>query len=310
MVATTTLRPSSLWSKILTEPRALPLDKILGALLVCALGALGWSVPQSLTYDDLVDENLELKARLRQLDGDLSEVERILLRLRLYDAQLQSLSAPQGDHGPLTEEQMANQSLPRPQSDGAPMEPIFDEDWDAVRGETGLRPAEAWADAVQSRAASFLSLFEQTEPNLSRLVADLEELRALEAALPAEWPATGTLTSGFGWRRNPMGGGWKFHSGLDISNRRGTPIYAPAPGKVIRAYYNSGYGRMVELDHGFGITTVYAHCTFLRVKEGQLVQAGDLLGAIGTTGRSTGPHLHFEVRLDGHAVDPLDYLSR
>ena len=306
----TTSPPSSLWSKILAESRALPLDKILGVLLVCALGVLGWSVPRSLTYDDLVEENLDLKARLRQLDSDLSEVERILLRLRLYDAQLQSLATPQGDHGPLTEEQMANEGLPTPHSDGAPMEPIFDDDWDAVRGETGLRPAEAWADAVQSRAASFLSLFEQTEPNLSRLVADLEELRALEAALPAEWPATGTLTSGFGWRRNPMGGGWKFHSGLDISNRRGTPIYAPAPGKVIRAYYNSGYGRMVEVDHGFGITTVYAHCTILRVKEGQLVQSGDLLGTIGTTGRSTGPHLHFEVRLDGHAVDPLDYLSR
>ncbi len=283
---------------------------MLGVLLICALGVLGWSLPRSLTYDVLLEENLALKARLRQLDGDLSEVERILLRLRLYDAQLQSLAGPQGDHGPLPAEQLSNDGLPTPLSDGEPMEPIFDEDWDAVREATGLRPAEAWADAVQSRADSFLSLFERTEPKLSRLVADLEELRALEAALPAEWPATGTLTSGFGWRRNPMGGGWKFHSGLDVSNRRGTPIYAPAPGKVIRAYYNSGYGRMVELDHGFGITTVYAHCTVLRVKEGQMVQTGDLLGTIGTTGRSTGPHLHFEVRLDGHAVDPLDYLSR
>ena len=223
--------------------------------------------------------------------------------------------APKGDHGPVVDgadwEPGEGTEIPPEAFWGEPMEPISDPDWEVVRSETGLRPAEAWADAVQGRATAFLDLFERAEPDLSRLVTDMEELNALEAAMPRLWPAAGFVTSTFGWRHNPMGGrGWDHHSGLDISNRPGTPIRAPAPGVVQRAWFNSGYGNMVELDHGFGITTVYAHLTRYRVREGDRVEAGQLLGTMGTTGRSTGPHLHFEVRIDGHAVDPLDYLRR
>lgn len=269
--------------------------------LLSMLVALGWALPRAIEYDALLEENLALKARLREVDHTLSESERILLRLRLYDAQLRSLSDPKGPHGPTR--------APTPVASGEPMEPIHDSDWDAIQEAVGVRPAEVWADAVNDRAAQFLALFERAEPNLSGGLADMEELRALEASLPEIWPAIGDVTSDFGWRRDPLRGGWDFHSGLDISNRRGTPIRAPAPGRVVRAFYNSGYGRMVEIDHGFGITTVYAHCHVLRVKKGDQVQTGDLIATLGSTGRSTGPHLHFEVRLDGHAVNPLDYIG-
>lgn len=272
-----------------------------GAAGILALVCLGWALPRALEYDALLEENLALKARLREVDHTLSESERILLRLRLYDAQLRSLSDPKGPHGPTR--------VPGPVASGEPMEPIHDPDWTVIQADMGMRPAEAWADAVNDRATELLVLFERAEPNLSGGLADMEELRALEASLPEIWPAVGDVTSDFGWRRDPLRGGWDFHSGLDISNRRGTPIRAPAPGRVVRAFYNSGYGRMIEIDHGFGITSVYAHCHVLRVKKGDQVETGDLIATLGSTGRSTGPHLHFEVRLDGHAVNPLDYIG-
>jgi len=280
------------------------------AVLLC-LALLGWSVPRSLAYDDLLRENLALKARLREVDHKLSEVDRILLRLRVYDAQLRSLAEPTGDHGPVPSLPGGGRPALAGMADGEPMEPIHDADWHQVREAAGLRPAEAWANAVKERAEGLLAAFESTELDLNRLAGDLEELRALEAALPRVWPAEGRITSGFGWRHNPLGGrGWDHHSGLDISNRPGVPIRAPSPGRVVRAWYNSGYGRMVEIDHGFGVTTVYAHCARLLVKDGQEVETGDLIATLGSTGRSTGPHLHFEVRIDGHAVDPLNYLGR
>jgi murein DD-endopeptidase MepM/ murein hydrolase activator NlpD len=190
------------------------------------------------------------------------------------------------------------------------MEPIGDQDWSVIQLATGLRPAEAWANSVAARAQAFVTQFESAEPDLTRLAGNLEELRALQAALPSRWPASGDITSSFGWRHNPMGGrGWDHHSGVDVSNKTGTPIYAPAAGKIVRASYNAGYGRMIEIDHGFGITTIYGHCHRFRTREGVLVQQGDLIGLMGSTGRSTGPHLHYEVRIDGHAVDPVDYIQ-
>ena len=100
------------------------------------------------------------------------------------------------------------------------------------------------------------------------------------------------------------------HAGIDIAAPRGTPIYAVSPGVVDAARYNSGYGRIVVLDHGFGIKTRYAHNSSLLVSKGDLVEAGQLIATVGSTGQSTGPHLHFELLIDGKAVDPLDYLPR
>ena len=189
-----------------------------------------------------------------------------------------------------------------------PMEPFPEED--GVYSDEDLRPAAAWAEAVHARAETFLAMFERVEPNFNELVEDLEDLRALEAALPSTWPGRGKLTSGFGWRKNPFGKTWKFHAGIDIAGARGKPIYAAAPGVVVKAQYTDGYGRLVEIDHGYGISTFYAHCHALLVRKGAIVREGQQIATIGSTGRSTGPHLHFEVRLDGNPVDPMTYLPR
>ena len=125
---------------------------------------------------------------------------------------------------------------------------------------------------------------------------------------PSIWPVKGFLTSGFGWRRSPFSGGGKMHKGLDISNRIGTPVWAPARGAVTFAGADGAYGICIMIDHGNNIVTRYAHLSRAVVREGQYVQRGDVIGAVGNTGRSTGPHLHYEVIVGGVPVNPMRYI--
>jgi murein DD-endopeptidase MepM/ murein hydrolase activator NlpD len=122
------------------------------------------------------------------------------------------------------------------------------------------------------------------------------------------WPVSGTITSPFGYRRNPFGGGMEFHQGLDIAAPMGTTIEAAADGTVIQAGWYGGYGNFIVIDHGGGMATGYGHCSQIFVSVGQHVQKGQAIGAVGSTGLSTGPHVHFEVRMNGKPVDPAQYL--
>ncbi len=122
------------------------------------------------------------------------------------------------------------------------------------------------------------------------------------------WPVTGTITSPFGWRSNPFGGSPEFHQGLDIAAPTGTTVTAAAGGTVIMAQWYGGYGNYILIDHGGGYSTGYGHLSAIYVSTGQVVQRGQAIGAVGSTGQSTGPHLHFEVRIDGKPVDPAPRL--
>lgn len=124
------------------------------------------------------------------------------------------------------------------------------------------------------------------------------------------WPVIGAITSGFGMRRHPLlGGAPLFHTGIDIGASYGTPIRAVASGRVIFAGWYGGYGNMIIIDHGGRISTVYGHLSKIVVKVGEEVAEGDVIGYVGSTGLSTGPHLHFEVRINGDPVDPLTWLK-
>ncbi|MCI0337583.1 MAG: M23 family metallopeptidase [Acidobacteria bacterium] len=130
------------------------------------------------------------------------------------------------------------------------------------------------------------------------------------SSTPKGWPVRGYITDGFGMRRNPFGGGGtEMHSGLDIATNHGTAIEATADGIVIFAGVYAGYGNVVVIDHGYGITTRFGHMSQIEVTVGQHVTRGKLLGAVGSTGRSTAPHCHYEVRLHDRPVNPLNYLS-
>ncbi len=116
-----------------------------------------------------------------------------------------------------------------------------------------------------------------------------------------------TMASGYGARRDPIYGTMKFHEGMDFSAPVGTPVYATADGTVRSSAWQSSYGNMVEIDHGFNYTTRYAHLSKLIAKPGQKVSRGDLIGLVGNTGKSTGPHLHYEVRYRGAPQNPVNY---
>ncbi len=128
------------------------------------------------------------------------------------------------------------------------------------------------------------------------------------AATPSISPAMGLMTDGFGGRPDPVTGRHALHRGLDISARRGTPVIAPADGVVVFTGLSGGLGKTIRIAHGLGYTTVYGHLDRIEVEPGEEVRRGAKIGALGNSGRSTGPHLHYEVHVDGEAVNPLYYI--
>ena len=129
------------------------------------------------------------------------------------------------------------------------------------------------------------------------------------SAAPTLWPIVGRLTSSFGERLDPFNGEGAFHAGLDIAAAYGTPVRAPADGVIAKAGPASGYGREMVIDHGGGVTTIYGHLSGFAVITGQLVKEGQVVGYVGSAGRSTGPHLHYEVRINNMPVNPHKYLK-
>jgi murein DD-endopeptidase MepM/ murein hydrolase activator NlpD len=136
----------------------------------------------------------------------------------------------------------------------------------------------------------------------------LDEQSRQLACTPTIAPVAGIYTDGYGRRKDPFTGRSAFHRGLDMSARRGTPVVAPADGVVVFAGRNGGLGRVVRLSHGFGYTTVFGHLEKILVEPGQEVRRGEVIGNLGNSGRSTGPHLHYEVHVDGKSVNPLYYV--
>jgi murein DD-endopeptidase MepM/ murein hydrolase activator NlpD len=137
----------------------------------------------------------------------------------------------------------------------------------------------------------------------------VERRHALAAATPSIWPVAGWLSSSYGTRNDPFNDEKSFHPGLDISADYGTPVLATADATVTSAGSNGAYGNMVVLDHGFGITTKYGHLSRIAVMGDQRVKRGDVIGYVGSTGRSTGSHLHYEIWMNGHLTNPMTLLA-
>lgn len=133
----------------------------------------------------------------------------------------------------------------------------------------------------------------------------VEALRPPQAVAIASRGRARGVTSGFGYRNHPILGGIRFHAGIDIARPAGTRVIASSDGRVVQAGWASGYGLLVTIDHGRGLQTRYAHLSSLGVAPGQQVRRGDVLGSVGSTGRSTGPHLHYELRVNGRPVSPV-----
>ncbi len=137
----------------------------------------------------------------------------------------------------------------------------------------------------------------------------VQRRQALAAATPSIWPVAGWLSSTYGRRRDPFTGGADFHPGLDISADYGQPVHATADGTIDVADVNGNYGNLVQIDHGYGIVTRYGHLSRFQTTAGQQVRRGDIIGYVGSTGRSTSAHLHYEILLNGNLTDPLKLLA-
>ena len=144
---------------------------------------------------------------------------------------------------------------------------------------------------------SYRSIYKKVKEDLSR-ISKIPSIRPVKG---------GFLNSSFGYRKDPIDNEIRFHQGQDITVKSGTPVYAPADGIVKRAYYAGGFGNHIKLDHGNGYTTLFAHLSKIKVKHGQNVNRGDVIGLTGNTGRSTAPHLHYEIHHYGESKNPLDY---
>ncbi|MDD3521275.1 MAG: M23 family metallopeptidase, partial [Actinomycetota bacterium] len=183
---------------------------------------------------------------------------------------------------------------------------------------------------AEQKKTEISGILSEKKTLLSSAKADKNALIAMEAQLTAketevkrileslrygsapngrlQWPTAGSLTSGFGNRRHPIFGGTRFHSGIDLAAASGTPIVAADGGEVLQASYSGGYGYSILIYHGGGFATFYAHMSGFAVGQGQMVKRGQVIGYVGTTGWTTGPHLHFEVRVNGAPQNPLSYL--
>jgi len=168
-------------------------------------------------------------------------------------------------------------------------------------GEPPIFALQRSAEKLGERAIS-------QEHSLAEIIGELEVKRAHLAATPAIWPTKGWLTSRFGTRISPFTNQKQFHAGIDIAGERGTDVVAPARGKVVFSGKRGPLGTSIIIDHGYGVRTQYGHNDENYVKTGQTVERGQRIAALGNTGRSTGPHLHYVVEVKGKAVNPLDYI--
>lgn len=157
--------------------------------------------------------------------------------------------------------------------------------------------------------ADSLAALDDKMSQLERTMKAYEKVFRDRGFTPTVWPVAGKLESGFGGRSNPFGGrSYEFHSGQDIDAAPGEPVVAGASGKVSFAGWQNGYGQLVVIDHGGGLTTRYGHLSHIDVAQEQTVARSEFIGRVGSTGRSTGPHLHYEVRINDQPVNPLQYL--
>jgi murein DD-endopeptidase MepM/ murein hydrolase activator NlpD len=193
---------------------------------------------------------------------------------------------------------------------------VFGPDTGKRRAGTGVgggRPvADAPAESATPQAQGELELLAasvaEEGPRLLELERVVERTGKMMNALPLRWPVRGPVNSEFGRRSSPWGGETEQHEGIDIGSPAGTPVRSPAAATVMAATSGGGYGNHVTLNHGNGVRSLYGHLERVNVKTGERVAKGQVIGLVGSTGRSTGPHLHYEIRVSGERVNPRGFL--
>ena len=285
-----------------------PVQAVLFVVLLSLVGWASFATAQLLTRPHPLGISAATEARARQIEQRQALIEAALSG-RKIDPQLVAAAAGGriARDGPLArvEQQQLEQA--------ALVAQALDVRYQVTAAELkrlGISPARVnGADGV---GGPFESAGNATFKALFNSWKKLDQLQDGVIAVPSDKPVKTdvSFTSGFGVRSDPFHAGAAMHPGIDLAGSYGTPIYATADGTVLRAGWNSGgYGNLVEIDHGRGITTRYGHMSAILVQPGQHVTRGQQVGRMGSTGRSTGNHLHYEVRIDGRAVNPIPFMN-
>lgn len=267
-------------------------------------------------------ENVKMKKQFEVVQEKLSSLEDALDRVQNFTRKLNLITNIQDQDRTL---KLAMTGVPQqgalPVDEGASRkpsssefmlhEPEMDEKMapDEESGElAGNNESLRDYDTLSVRIDRDLKASQLREQGLLQLWDSLSERKSLLAATPSIKPAPGWYTSRFGYRVDPFTGRTTMHAGVDIATPPGTPVHATADGIVTYAGYENGYGKLVAVDNGYGVSTRFGHNSRLFVHPGERVKRGDVLAASGNTGRSTGAHVHYEVRIHGIPVDPMNYI--
>jgi murein DD-endopeptidase MepM/ murein hydrolase activator NlpD len=268
-------------------------------------------------------ENSVLKRQFQLVESKLSSFENNIERITTLEKRLRMITniedtdrALKLSLGPLPRSGQAFPENYQQMADRAPTSEFLTDDSfeeptdsgvDEAKGELVVEKQRDY-ESLAIRIDRFVKETQLREQGLQQLWDTLSERESLLSATPSIKPAVGWYTSRFGYRSDPFTGRPLMHAGLDIAAPPGSPIHATANGVVSYVGYDPGYGNLVSIDHGYGVVTRFGHTSRIFVEKGQTVHRRDVIAAVGSTGRSSGPHVHYEVRVHGVPVDPRNYI--
>ncbi|MBO8137409.1 MAG: M23 family metallopeptidase [Desulfotomaculum sp.] len=274
----------------------------------------------SVRYLQMKEELVELKdlrkintiqaAKLKTIESETMKLKEQMTELKNLEKDVREMIGRESVSSrsrPLNSRKIVETSSYHP-GDNAEKIPLLD----LINRKSYREKKLEWDKRYLTAASISRSLLAETgevKRSLELLKKDVAARKAYLAARPSGLPARGRISSGYGYRRSPFTGRKDFHPGIDIAAPYGEPVVATGKGKVVFVGYKAGYGKTVIIDHSFGFRTVYAHNSKIKVEVGDTVTRGECIALVGSTGSSTGPHLHYEVIKNGVRVDPADYIQ-
>jgi murein DD-endopeptidase MepM/ murein hydrolase activator NlpD len=242
----------------------------------------------------LREENLALKGQLKSIRERIEHIGSTLDRVERFDQKLRAITL-------LSDPQRNLAMGPTENEPGTQVPASGDNQFTRLATTDNPKALSQRLDKLSAEAT-------RQEQSLQELQAYFQDQKSLLASTPSTWPARGWVTSDFGHRLDPYTADKVMHSGLDIAGPHGKEVNAPSDGTVVFAGLEGGYGNVLVIDHGYGIKTRYGHLASIKVKPGEKVKRGQHIAAMGNTGRSTGPHLHYEVRVNGLPQNPRKFI--
>jgi murein DD-endopeptidase MepM/ murein hydrolase activator NlpD len=241
----------------------------------------------------LREENLTLRSQLKSVRERIEHIGSTLDRVERFDQKLRAIT--------LLSDPQRNLAMGPTEPEAGTAAPATDTQFTQLT--TTVSP-----NALLGRLDKLSAEATRQEQSLQELQAYFQDQKSMLASTPSVWPARGWVTSDFGQRLDPYTADRVMHAGLDIAAPHGKEVYSPSDGTVVFAGLEGGYGNVLVIDHGYGIKTRYGHLSKMLVKAGDHVKRGALIAAVGNTGRSTGPHLHYEVRVNGIPQNPRKFI--